>query len=259
MKFDELEIILRQFETAQDRAIDPSVYFVARLDGRSFTRLTKETLTLEAPFDIRFRDHMIAVSSHLMSCGFNVTYAFTQSDEVSLLFQPDESAFGRSYRKYLSVLAGEASARMSLLVRTVAVFDCRIAELPLRENVVDYFRWRSEDAGRNCLNAHCYWVLRGSGESIPNAALILTGISASAKKDLLHQHGINYSELPAWQRRGIGIYWTREDKKGLDPRTSAPTLTTRRRLKVDVELPVKGAYDALIHDLSAVPESDVAK
>jgi tRNA(His) 5'-end guanylyltransferase len=55
---------------------------VARLDGRSFTRLTKEIHKFEAPFDERMRNIMSETTVHLMNCGFNVIYGYTQSDEI---------------------------------------------------------------------------------------------------------------------------------------------------------------------------------
>lgn len=56
MKFDELDDRMRVFETAHDQCVLPGMYMVARLDGRNFTRLTKEVIKFEAPFDVRFRD-----------------------------------------------------------------------------------------------------------------------------------------------------------------------------------------------------------
>lgn len=73
---------------------------------------------------------MIDTARHLMQCGFHVVYAYTQSDEISLLFHPRERAFGRLLRKYHSILAGEASAKFSLLLGELVCFDCRVAELP---------------------------------------------------------------------------------------------------------------------------------
>jgi tRNA(His) guanylyltransferase len=148
------------FETAHDRSVLPGMFLVARIDGRNFTRLTKETHNFEAPYDARFRDMMIETTSHLMNCGFNAIYGYTQSDEISLLFHPSITTFDRKVRKYNSILAGEASAKFSLLLQDLACFDCRISELPNVDLVVDYFRWRNEDARRNALNAHCYWLLR---------------------------------------------------------------------------------------------------
>src|SRR6476659_7662308 len=104
MKFDELDERMRVFETAHDVCVLPGIRIVARLDGRNFTRLTKETLQLERPFDVRFRDYMIATVEHLMECGFRILYGYTQSDEISLLFHPEEVGFGRKERKLNSVL-----------------------------------------------------------------------------------------------------------------------------------------------------------
>lgn len=69
------------------------------------------------------------------------------------------------------------------------------------EQVVDYFRWRSEDAHRNALNSHCYWLLRKEGKSVGQATSTLEGMSVAAKNELLFQHGINFNDLPRWQKR----------------------------------------------------------
>ncbi|MDR2528647.1 MAG: tRNA(His) guanylyltransferase Thg1 family protein [Synergistaceae bacterium] len=154
MKFDDLDKRMRVYETSQDRVVPPEIFIVARIDGRNFTCLTKKTHKFEAPFDTRFRDMMTETTKHLMECGFKVLYGFTESDEISLLFDAGESAFKRKTRKFNSILAGEASAKFSLLLDGLACFDCRISELPNEGLVVDYFRWRSEDTARNALNAH---------------------------------------------------------------------------------------------------------
>src|SRR5260370_5932602 len=124
MKFDELDEKMRVFATAHDHSVLPEMYMVARIDGRSFTRLTKEVHKFESPFDARFRDLMADTTEHLMNCGFRVAYGYTESDEISLLFHRDESAFARKTRKYNSILAGEASAKFSLLFANLASFDC---------------------------------------------------------------------------------------------------------------------------------------
>ena len=92
MKFDELDKKMRVYEQSLDQIILPEIYLVARLDGRGFTRLTKEICKFEAPF------------------------------------------------------------------------DCGIVPFPTLERVQDYFLWRQEDAHRNSLNAHCYWMLRKEGK-----------------------------------------------------------------------------------------------
>src|SRR5262249_31943064 len=182
MKFDELDDRMRVYETAHDLCVLPGLYMVARLDGRSFTRLTKEVHQFEAPFDTRFRDLMVETAEHLMSgCGFNMVYGYTESDEISLLFGLEENSFGRKLRKLISILAGEGSAKFSLLLGSMASFDCRISQLPCVELVVDYFRWRNEDAHRNALNAHCYWLLRKQGNGVGEATAALKGLSVADK------------------------------------------------------------------------------
>jgi tRNA(His) guanylyltransferase len=249
MKFDELDSKMRVFETAQDRSVLPGMFLVARIDGRSFTRLTKEVHKFEAPYDVRFRDMMIDTTAHVMNCGFKTIYGYTQSDEISLLFHPGITTFDRKVRKYNSVLAGEASAKFSLLLQDVACFDCRISELPNVNLVVDYFRWRNEDAHRNALNAHCYWLLRKEGQSVQQATSALNRLSVAEKNELLWQNGINFNELPLWQRRGTGLYWERYEKTGTNPLTQEVVSTTRRQLTTNLELPMRDEYGDLVRAL----------
>lgn len=253
MKFDELDQKLRVYETAADMCVLPGIYMVARIDGRNFTRLTKETHEFEAPFDEGFRDLMVETTRHLMNCGFRVTYGYTQSDEISLLFHREEALFGRKLRKYNSVLAGEASAKFSLLLGDKGVFDCRICQLPTEALVVDYFRWRNEDAHRNALNAHCYWALRNRGQGERAATEHLSGMSVGDKNELLFSMAqTNFNDLPLWQRRGTGLYWESFSKPSRNPKTGQAVEAERRRLKVDFELPMKDEYSEFIQGLLAL-------
>ena len=248
MKFDDLDLKMRIYETAPDRCVVPNMYMVARLDGRNFTRLTKETYAFEAPFDDKFRDLMIDTLKHLMNCGFKVIYGYTESDEISLLFDLNENAFGRKHRKYTSILAGEASAKFSSLLGGMGVFDCRIAELPNAELVMDYFRWRNEDAYRNALNAHCYWRLRQEQLNSTQATRRLEKLSVAQKNELLFQYGINFNDLPNWQKRGIGAYWKRYSKEGQNPVLGQSARVERSALYIDLDLPMRENYSQMVND-----------
>ena len=247
--FAELDAYLRRFEHAHDHCVLPGIHMVARLDGRSFTRLTRETLSFEAPFDEIFRDGMIQTTEHLMSCGFRILYGYTQSDEISLLFHRDDDSFGRKLRKLNSILAGEASAAFSLLMGHHASFDCRISQLPTPELVADYFHWRQLDAHRNALNAHCYWALRRAGMNAQSATAQLEGLSVANKNELLFQHGLNFNDLPLWQKRGVGLYWVEVEKAGYNSLTGETVLTQRRKLYHDCELPMKREYGLMVNRL----------
>ena len=249
MNFNDLDKKMRVYETANDRSVVPEVYIVARIDGRGFTKLTKETIDFEIPFDIRFRDYMVETVKHLMNCGFKIIYGYTQSDEISLLFDLNDNSFSRKERKLNSILAGETSAKFSTLLGSVAAFDCRISELPNKDLVVDYFRWRNEDAARNSLNAHCYWLLRKQGYSKIDATKHLSGKSIAEKNEILFQAGINYNNLPSWQKRGVGLYWKETIHEGLNPLNNEKIETTRNRILVDSELPLKDKYEDLIKSI----------
>ena len=199
---------MRPHETAGDRSVPADVYMVARLEGRGFARLWAR-LDVEGPVDLRARDVLIATADHLMHC-LEVTYGYTRGDEISLLIRRDETAFGRDPRRLVAALAGEASAKLSLLLGELACFDCRIVELPDAAAVVDYFRWRQAEATREAL---------------------------AARNDL--------DALPGWHKYGAGLHRARheQDTVGL-----AQVTALRRRLRVELELPHGEAYAAFVRD-----------
>ena len=255
MRFDDLDKKLRIYETANDRSVLPGIYIVARIDGRGFTRLTKEVHKFKAPFDDIFRDYMVETTKHLMQCGFKIIYGFTESDEISLLFDLNETAFSRKQRKLNSILAGEASAKFSTLLGDVGAFDCRLSELPNKHLVVDYFRWRNEDAHRNALNAYCYWKLREDGYSRTEATKRIMGVSIADKNELLFRYGINFNNVPDWQKRGIGFYWADVEREGFNPKTNQTVITKRRQITTEFNLPMKDEYNDFI--MSVLDKSDM--
>ena len=233
---------MREFESALDQRAPPENFLVARIDGRNFTRLTRERHRFKAPFDERFRDLMVIAARHLMDCGFRVRLAYLQSDEISLLLDKNDATFGRSMRKILSLLAAEASASFSVALGAVGAFDCRLSVLPTVDRVVDYFLWRQGDAFRNALNAYCYWMLRDQGGSAEEATAHLRGMASSAKHDLLFAQGINFNDVPVWQRRGIGLCWGLVRGEGVNPISGEPQQMQRRRLIVDESLPMGDGF-----------------
>jgi tRNA(His) guanylyltransferase len=65
----------------------------------------------------------------------------------------------------------------------------------------------------------------------------------------LFQNGINFNDLPTWQKRGIGLYWAEIDKEGFNPIKQEKTFVKRREIKVDYDLPMRDAYDVLVSQL----------
>jgi tRNA(His) 5'-end guanylyltransferase len=167
---------------------------------------------------------------HLMDCGFDIIYGYTQSDEISLLCNLDIDVFGRKIRKFISVLSSEASSKFTLLLNDLASFDCRISTIPNVEGVIDYFRWRMQDASRNCINSYCYYRLIREGKTPRAAASVLNKRSVSWKNEFLFERGVNFDKLPTWQKRGIGIHRERYSKIGYNPKTKENPIVHRKRL-----------------------------
>jgi tRNA(His) 5'-end guanylyltransferase len=249
MKFEEIEALMRRNESLLEQYILPKNFMVVRLDGRGFTKLTKEKLSLEKPCDQKFSQVMIDTTKYLFSIGFKVIYGYTQSDEISLLIHKDDNTFNRKIRKINSVLAGEASAFFSLQFQEICVFDCRTIAIPNREMLLDYFCWRQEDSHRNSLSAYCYWTLRKNGFNAKQTTETIEKMSQSDKNELLFQYGINYNNLPSWQKRGVGILNKEIKKQGFNPVIKEPVVYLRNELFVENELATRENYRTFLKEI----------
>lgn len=242
MKFEKIEALMRKHESLAEQYILPENFIIVRLDGKGFTKLTKEKLSLEKPFDEKFSEVMTDTTKHLFTIGFKVVYGYTQSDEISLLIDKDDHTFSRKVRKFNSILAGEASAFFSLQFQELCVFDCRTLAVPNQDMLLDYFCWRQEDAHRNSLSAYCYWTLRNNGFNAAQATGKIEKLSQAGKNELLFQYGINYNTLPSWQKRGVGIYNKEVSKTGFNPVTQEEIGCLRNELSVEKELMIREDY-----------------
>jgi tRNA(His) 5'-end guanylyltransferase len=77
----------------------------------------------------------------------------------------------------------------------------------------------------------------------------LRGLSASARHELLFWEGIHFDDLPSWQKRGTRLYWEEYDRPGANPVTGEPTTAHRRRIRRDLEWPMRDAYSAFLLSL----------
>ncbi len=53
---------------------------------------------------------------------------------------------------------------------------------------------------------------------------------------------MNFNNLPNWQKRGIGLYWEIYEKQAINPKQDTPVTTTRKRIKSELDLPMKDEY-----------------
>jgi tRNA(His) 5'-end guanylyltransferase len=248
MDTEEFEASLRKLEYFHELRLLPGAWAIVRVDGRGFTRFTESRF--KRPFDERFRDAMVAAAEALVR-EMGGIYAYTESDEISVLFPRQWDFFDRELEKIVSLSAAIASSVFSLKVGEPVQFDSRVWLGAEDQNVIDYFRWRQSDAARCALNGWCYWTLRNEGKSVGEATAALEGSRPADKHELLFQRGINFEKLPLWQRRGIGLYWETYEKVGFDPVRGEAVTAFRRRLRTDAELPMKDEYACFISRLLA--------
>lgn len=243
---DEFERRMRAMECYHDLRVPPGAWLILRLDGRGFSRFTENRF--EKPFDTRFHELMVKTTRTLLT-ELQGVYGYTESDEISILLSPAWDFFDRELEKVLSISASIASTTFSLACGEAALFDSRACVTGERESVIDYFQWRQADATRCALNGWCYWTLRNSGASVSKATSELHGQSIAFKNELLFQRGINFNNVPMWQRRGTGLYWESYDKQGYNPKAKKTVIVQRRRIKVDHDLLMKAEYSKFIRGL----------
>jgi len=231
----------------------PGLWPVIRVDGRSFSRLTE---TLEKPFDIRFHRTMVSTAMRLLE-ELGGLYAYTESDEISVLLPKEADLFDREVEKLVSVSAGIASTVFTYVSNlkeqiwaggVEAGFDSRLWLGTDVSDVQDYFRWRLADAHRCALNSSCYWLLRKEGMSKGQATSELKEKDVAWKNEMLFKRGINFNELPIWQRRGTGLYWEAYEKDAQNPITGEKLIAKRRRIKVDEEIPAGDDYSVFVKE-----------
>ncbi|MEO0533745.1 MAG: tRNA(His) guanylyltransferase Thg1 family protein [Cyanobacteria bacterium P01_A01_bin.123] len=238
---------MRELEYFHNQRLLPGTWVVIRVDGRSFSRFTESRF--EKPFDLKFHDFMVQTAQSLLT-EMQGIYAYTESDEISVLFPLNWDFFDRSLEKIVSISASIASATFTHVAGTIAQFDSRVWLSAHQPQVVDYFSWRQADATRCALNGWCYWTLRKLGKSASQATTELEHQSTTFKNELLFQNGINFNDLPLWQRRGTGLYWEQYTKQGYNPMQQEAVTTQRRRVKIDEELPMKSDYRELIAQIA---------
>lgn len=252
MRFSELEAAQRARERYHDLSVPDGQWIVIRVDGRSFTTLTTAHFT--KPFDDRFGELMAVTAAALLQ-EFAGVYVYTQSDEISVLLPRSTEAFGRSVEKLVSLTAATASAAFTDAAARRVSFDARIWTGDEVGDVVDYFAWRQADADRNALNTCLYWALREQGLTARQAQRRMAGLAREAKKAAVATYGPAFDERPAWQRRGVGIWFETVEKHGYDPKAQRQTTVLRRRLHHEFRLPVGAEYRDLVASLATDPST----
>lgn len=200
---------MKGYEERFREEVFPDLPFVVRVDGRNFSGWTDK---LRTPYDERLINVMNYVARHMLNNTQGSALAYTQSDEISLVFyQPSyqsEPMFGGRAQKLASVCASMATAAFnpaSTHIRdSVHEFDGRCFGLPDLTEAYNYLLWREQDATRNSIRMVAQEHFSHSE---------LHGVSNDEAQEMLWQKKeINWNDFPARFKRG-GYYRQRTVSK----------------------------------------------
>src|SRR5437660_497977 len=119
MDGDEFESRMRALEHFHALRMLPGVWPVIRVDGKGFSKFTAGRY--EKPFDERFSRCMVTAAEALL-VHLGGVYAYTESDEISVLLPREWDLYDREVEKAVSVSAGIASSAFTLACGAAAAF-----------------------------------------------------------------------------------------------------------------------------------------
>lgn len=193
---------MKMYERKRDERFIPLIPIIARLDGRSFHTFCRG---LDRPFDANMSNAMLSAAKYVFEeSGANIAY--TQSDEISLLFHTDKVGsqlyFDGRVQKMVSNLTADVVSEFLIhalhfwpgkAIKQRPKFDCRVWQLPYEE-VHNYFRWRVRDALKNSVSmaASAYYSHKE-----------LLGKNGAERQDMLRDKGVNWgTDYPQHWKEG---------------------------------------------------------
>lgn len=152
---------MKEFESRYSKLIlDEELPICVRIDGKAFHTYTKE---MNRPYDVDLSSVMIKTMNYLVEeTGARIGY--TQSDEISLIYfktaPHQQTFFGSRIQKLTSVLASMATAKFNQEILLcfphkkddLAIFDCRVWNVPTLRDAADVLVWRQKDAIKNAVS-----------------------------------------------------------------------------------------------------------
>lgn len=214
-----------QYEHRTRFSVPRRTYTLIRLDGKSFHTYTRG---LQKPFDDGLIQDMDAAIIAMLPEIQGVQFAYTQSDEISLLLAdfatPNTDAwFDGNIQKMVSVAASIITAEFNkirarrwkkentaaLFVGNkmdeteefadyvpfqLAYFDARVFTIPDRTEVMNYFIWRNQDAGRNSVSM--------VAQSLFSHKELQGKSTADMQEMMFQKHNVNWAEYDQSKKNG---------------------------------------------------------
>ncbi|KAJ6576680.1 tRNAHis guanylyltransferase-domain-containing protein [Mycena vulgaris] len=222
---------MKSYEAATDQQLPANQPALIRIDGHGFSKFTKG---FDKPFDERIHTAMAQTAEDLLAYFSDASLAYTQSDELTLVFPSACRAFNGRVAKLASLAAGYASVRFNHHLAAagapahkqgIAHFDARAFAVPDAAEALNNLIWRAKiDCRRNSISAF------GRGFY---SAREMTGLSSDAvvEKVLAEKNVDFWTSTPSWARNGTTVKRELYEGTGIDGLTGAEVKMTRTRMR----------------------------
>jgi len=218
---DDLGNRMKEFYENRARMYLPRrTYAVIRIDGKAFHTYTKG---LKRPFDDGLIEDMNLTAAYLCKNIQGAKCAYVQSDEISVLITDFDDVttdawYDNNIQKIVSVSASMATNKFNELrikralssfenpfrtddiimgcFKKLAEFDARVFTIPARQEVINYFIWRQQDATRNSISSVAQSLYSPKE---------LHGKKTDVMQDMIFEKGINWNEYDYRRKRGAII------------------------------------------------------
>jgi tRNA(His) guanylyltransferase len=253
------DLIKSMEEPETSRRLPEGSFIYARLDGRSFSSFTRG---MDKPYDVNMQSCMMETTKRLMR-HTQALLGYTQSDEISLVWDPKKRFFDGKITKIHSVLAGMASSTFALdavshwpdLVRAFPpAFDCRVMALPSEAWAVKVLLWRERDARKNAVHT-------AAMQFFSHADLYKK--RTHEKKALCEERGYSFSDKPdhfvkgALFRRETELRLLTDEELERIPEERRPTEPVLRGVIRELNIPIlddiRNQADVLFRGAEPIP------
>lgn len=253
-KADSLGMRMKSYESVTKNFLMKRTPIIIRLDGRAFHSFTKRSVIKQSCIKDPFSDIMQGCMTHtaLSLCKQiqGTALSYHQSDEISLLLTDWETTetqqwFDGNIQKIVSLSASIATLAFNKVYAEyetiedypkLPMFDSRVFNLP-KEEVVNYFLWRQQDASRNSVNMLAQYhfshrELQGKKNNEMQDKLIL-------------EKGVNWNDIETWKKRGtcvvktpVSVVVTPRKVFGKEEDEMITNTVSRARWIPDYEIPI---------------------
>ncbi|KAI4954950.1 hypothetical protein J4E86_006261 [Alternaria arbusti] len=234
---------MKSYEAHFDQTLPLDKPIILRLDGHGFSRFTSH---FARPFDERIHTAMTSTCADLLHFFPRATVAYTQSDEITLVFPEGVQTFNERVQKLCSLSASYCSVRFNKHltdalkampepevkgdveeVLGTAHFDARFFPVPDIAEALNNLIWRCRnDAVRNSVSAFArtmYSTKEMNGRKTRDLVSMM-----------LEEKGVRFEEaVPKWAIEGCLMKREQYEHEGVNLKTGKIEKTFRTRTRVE--------------------------